>query len=265
MTQNKNKKSHIIVVSNEKGGVGKSSISMHLAIKLLNEGFSVATLDFDGAQGSLSKYIENRKMFCDLSSAKLASPTHFRFAPKEAKGAHMAEISMLVDEVSKKFDAIIIDTPGGRNYLFDLAHSFADTLITPISDSLIDLSALADIDYLTNKIKSVGHYASFVWDVKKQKAKKGEHGLNWMVVGNKLSSYNSNNKKKVFELLDKISKQYGFRYIEGMKDRVIYKELFLQGLTVLDFNNEKLKQKMSVSHLAAKREIRSIAEFICPE
>ncbi|MFI3242443.1 MAG: division plane positioning ATPase MipZ [Alphaproteobacteria bacterium] len=260
-----NKKSHVIVISNEKGGVGKSSISMHLSVKLLQEGFSVATLDFDGAQASLTKYIENRKTFCDLRSIDLPMPTHFKFAPKEQKDAHIAEISFLVEELSKKFDAIIIDTPGGRNYLFDLAHSFADTLITPISDSLIDLSSLADIDYLTGKIKSAGHYASFVWDVKKEKAKRGENYLNWIVVGNKISSYNSNNKKKVFALLEKVSKQYGFRYLEGMKDRTIYKELFLQGLTVLDFSNSTLKQKMSVSHLAAKREVRAIAEFICPE
>ena len=33
------KKAHVIVISNEKGGTGKSTISMHLAIKLMQEGF----------------------------------------------------------------------------------------------------------------------------------------------------------------------------------------------------------------------------------
>ena len=51
----------------------------------------------------------------------------------------------------------------------------------------------------------------------------------------------------------------------GFKDRVIYKELFLEGLTVLDMQTDELKRKMSVSHIAAKREIRALAEFICPE
>ena len=49
------KKAHVIVISNEKGGTGKSTISMHLAIKLMQEGFSVATVDMDGRQGTLSK------------------------------------------------------------------------------------------------------------------------------------------------------------------------------------------------------------------
>ena len=58
---NQNAQAHIIVLSNEKGGTGKSTLSMHLAIKLMQEGFRVCTFDLDGRQGSLSKYIENRK------------------------------------------------------------------------------------------------------------------------------------------------------------------------------------------------------------
>lgn len=258
------KKAHIIVISNEKGGTGKSSLSMHLAIKLLEEGFRVATLDFDGAQASLSKYLENRKGFADLKGINLLMPEHVKICPKDNQEIHKAEIGLLIEEMTKKFDAIVIDTPGSKNYLFEFAHLFADTLITPISDSLIDLNVLADVDFLTERLKAPGHYANFVWEIKKELAKKGKPCLNWIVVGNKVSSFNSKNKQKVFELLEKISKQYGFRYQEGLKDRVIYKELFLSGLTVLDFGHEKLKQKMTISHLSAKREIRSLAEFICP-
>ena len=62
-----------------------------------------------------------------------------------------------------------------------------------------------------------------------------------------------------------MSKLYGFRLAEIIKDRVIYRELFLEGLTVLDMQHPDLRLKMSVSHIAAKREIRALAEFICPE
>ncbi len=142
---------------------------------------------------------------------------------------------------------------------------YADTLITPISDSFLDLSVIADIDFETQKIKNPSHYATHVWEVKKHLAAQGKAFLNWIVVGNKISPFQSNNQKQVFDYLKKLEKLYGFRTIIGIKDRAIYKEMFLEGLTVLDMQNEALKMKMSMSHLAAKREIFKLAEFISPK
>ncbi len=265
MTQNI--RAHIIVIGNEKGGTGKSTIAMHLAVKLLQENFRVAVLDLDGRQGSLSKYIANREEFCRKHDLSLPTPVHYRFAPCEDAAqipAHIAEIQALVDRLSTEFDALVIDTPGTKNYLFDAAHRQADTLITPITDSLVDLSAVADIDFDSGKIKTPGHYAEFVWDIKKVLAAQGRPYLNWIVCGNKISTLRSKNKNFVFEHLEKISKLYGFRLCEGLKDRVVYRELFLEGLTVLDLQHEALRRRMSLSHLAAKMEIKNLAEFICP-
>ena len=262
------KKAHIIVISNEKGGTGKSTISMHLAIKLLQEGFSVATVDMDGRQGTLSRYIENRKNFCNKHKISLPTPPHYRFEPREDYALIPADRGRIQHEISKlipSYDAIIIDTPGNKNYLFEEAHKLADTLITPISDSLIDLNVLSEIDFEAGKVGRPGHYANYIWDVKKYLASQGKTYLNWIVVGNKISTLKSHNKKIFFEYLNELSKLYGFRVCSGLKDRVIYKELFLEGLTVLDMQHPDLRRRMSVSHVAAKREIRAIAEFICPE
>lgn len=261
------KKAHIIVISNEKGGTGKSTIAMHLAIKLLQENFSVATIDLDGRQGSLSKYIANRQAFCEFKNLNLPMPEHFRFKPEGnpyLTDAAREKVAFKIFELSSQFDAIIIDTPGTKNYLFDEAHKYADTLITPISDSLIDLSVLADIDFNTGKIKAPGHYANYIWEAKKFLAAQEKPYLNWIVSGNKISSLRSKNKALVFDYLEKLAKQYGFRFTEGLKDRVIYKELFLEGLTVLDMQHQELKMRMSLSHLAAKMEIKNLAEFIFP-
>lgn len=262
------KTAHIIVVSNEKGGTGKSTISMHLAIKLLQEGFSVATIDMDGRQGTLSRYIENRKNFCEKNKLNLPLPAHYKFEPQENYSlipADRGRVNLEIRKLIPCYDAIIIDTPGNKNYLFEEAHKFADTLITPLSDSLIDLNVLSEIDFDKGHIGKPGHYASYIWEVKKYLASQGKTYLNWIVVGNKISPINSHNKTLFFEYLEKLSKLYGFRVTAGFKDRVIYKELFLEGLTVLDLQAEELKRKMSVSHIAAKREIRALAEFICPE
>lgn len=268
-TQNtSNAKAHIIVISNEKGGTGKSTLSMHLAIDLMQEGFKVACIDLDGRQGTLTKYIENRKKFCQHNQINLAIPAIYTFAPEEdfrLIEKSREQVSDKIKELSQIYDAIIIDTPGSKNYLFDEAHFHADTLITPISDSLIDLNAIADIDLDSKTIGKPGHYAAFVWEVKKQLAAKGHAYLNWIVVGNKTSTYNSKNKNIVFEYLEKLGKLFGFRFTPGLKDRIIYKELFLMGLTVLDMQHPDLRMKMTMSHLAAKREVKSVSAFICPE
>jgi len=263
-----NKKAHVIVISNEKGGTGKSTISLHLAVKLLQEGFNVATIDLDGRQGTLSKYIQNRKNFCLKNNIKLPYPQHYKFSPTEDYShipEHIACIEMQINALLPLFDAIIIDTPGNKNYLFELGHKFADTLITPISDSLIDLNSISEIDYDSGKAGKPGCYANYIWDIKKHLASQGKNYLNWILVGNKISSLKSKNKNLVFEYLQQLAKLYGFRFCEGFKDRVIYKELFLDGLTVLDMQHEQLKLRMSISHIAAKQEIRRLAEFICPE
>ena len=262
------KKAHVIVISNEKGGTGKSTIAMHLAVKLLQEGFLVATIDLDGRQGSLSKYVENRKSFCEARNIGLLVPEHYRFVPET--NPHLMDkaremVAFKIYELSSKFDAIIIDTPGNKNYLFEEAHKYADTVITPITDSLIDLNLLANIDNDTGRILTPGCYANYIWDVKKFLAAQEKPYLNWIVTGNKVSTHRSKNKTVVFDYLEQLSKKFGFRLCDGLKDRVIYKELFLEGLTVLDMQHEKLKMRMSISHIAAKIEIKNLAKFICPD
>lgn len=263
MTEEKPAKAHIIVIGNEKGGTGKSTLAMHLAVKLLQENFKVTVIDLDGRQGSLSKYVANRRNFCSRNHVNLPTPMHYVFEPQDDQGNRI-EIQNLIKDLSVRFDAIIIDTPGTKNYLFELAHQYPHTLITPISDSLIDLSAIADINPCTGEILQSGHYAEFVWDVKKSLAAKGLPYLNWVVCGNKVSSIRSNNKNAVFNKLEGLAKLYGFRFTPGLKDRVIYKELFLEGLTVLDLAVPELHRRMTMSHLAAKMELNSLAEFIFP-
>ena len=88
--------------------------------------------------------------------------------------------------------------------------------------------------------------------------------INKQGCGNKISTIRSNNKNMVFTKLENLAKLYGFRFTPGLKDRVIYKELFLDGLTVLDLNHTELHRRMTLSHLAAKMELNTLAEFIFP-
>jgi len=262
-----NKKAHIIVIGNEKGGTGKSTISMHLAVKFLQEDYKIATIDLDGRQGTLSKYISNREKFNLEKDAQLQIPEHYKLTPinfRDTENIHkqISELKSLVSELSNKFDAIIIDTAGSNNYLFAEGYKFADTLITPINESLIDLDIFADIDLDKKEIGKMNHFSEFIWDIKKNIALQRKPFLNWIVVKNRVSHINSKNKDLFNFLLLKLAKKIGFRPAGSVRERVIYRELFLQGLTVLDMRNEKVKLKMSISHIAAKREIKALAEAI---
>ena len=255
-------KAKIVVLGNEKGGTGKSTLAMHLIVTWLREGKKVAAVDLDGRQGTLSRYLQNRKEFATKNGVTLPMPDYVRM---NNISNEILFLRSQLERLSNDYDIIVLDTPGADTALTQEALFQADTLITPISDSLIDLNVLADIDFENEKIGQPGHYANYIWEVKKYLASLGKPYLNWIVVGNKLSSYNSRNKQTVFSYLEKMSKLYGFRLAEIIKDRVIYRELFLEGLTVLDMQHPDLRFKMSVSHIAAKREIRALAEFICPE
>jgi len=240
---------------------------MHLAVKLMQEGFRVAVVDMDGRQSTLSHYLENRRRFCQENKLGLPIPELLTVTPAEDPklfDTHREQAAENINALLPAFDAVIIDTPGNKNYLFEEAHKFADTLITPMSDSLIDLNVIAEIDFAHPDARHAGRYAQYIWDVKKYLAARGKPMLNWIVVGNKISSLNSRNKNQVFGYLEKAAKTYGFRVAPAIRDRVIYKELFLQGLTVLDLSQDALKCRLSVSHIAAKQEIKSLAEFICP-
>ena len=70
----------VIVVGNEKGGSGKSTVAMHIAVGLMKSHQRVATIDLDSRQKTFTHYIENRHAWaqhvsCDL---EISQPSLFR-------------------------------------------------------------------------------------------------------------------------------------------------------------------------------------------
>lgn len=255
-------KPYIIVVGNEKGGTGKSTLSIHIAVMLLNMGFSVGTIDIDSRQGTFSRYIQNReKTAQELGDDSIKLPTYYSFTRSENNDRLIAEredtdtFINLIHHLSST-DIIVIDTPGSDMFASRLAHSYADTLITPINDSFIDMDLLVRIDQNNRMRPSI--YSEMVWNQKKSKLSRGDGSIDWIVVKNRLTNINSKNKMDLDNVLTQLSKRIGFRIASGFAERVIFKELFLKGLTVLDITGKK----MSMSHLAAKQELRSLISMI---
>lgn len=258
-------KPYIIVLGNEKGGTGKSTVSMHVIISLLRMGFSVGSIDVDARQGTLSRYLDNRKEYISKMANSLPISDHIPLLPsshpirEEAIKEDQENLQKALDQhSSKRF--ILIDTPGSDSPLSRAAHSVADTLITPINDSFIDLDMLVRLKSDTLDILRPSTYAEMVWEQKKQRAIRDQGSIEWIVLRNRLSSINARNKEQMEEIVKALSKRIGFRYVAGFGERVIFRELFLSGLTVLDL--EDCKMPMSLSHVSAKQELRNLIQMI---
>lgn len=259
---------HIIVIGNEKGGSGKSTTAMHLIVGLMQAGKKVGSLDLDVRQGSLTKYINNRKSYLEKRGLDLAIPDHRSDRHDEGmdiRDARIHEVNWLqenLEDLRKTCDIVVIDTPGNDTALNRLGHSFADTLITPLNDSFIDLDVLARVNTETMEIEGPSHYAELIWQQRIQRQQMGGKATDWIVMRNRLSHLDAHNKRQMEELLDKLAKRIGFRILPGFGERVIYRELFLNGLTMMDFRDLPGLGDLSMSHIAARQEVRTLIDAL---
>jgi len=256
---------HVIVCGNEKGGSGKTTTSMHLVISLLKSGYRVATIDLDTRQQSLTRYIQNRRKWSQSMGIALEMPMHFRFdtartdSVLEAQSRDFASFVAAVTEIQDQNDFVVIDTPGSDNYLMRLAHSMADTLVTPLNDSFVDFDVLGRVDAKTLEVLDVSHYASMVRDARRQRRTVDNGLLDWVVVRNRLSPLGSRNQRNMIACLYELSMQLGFRIADGISERVIFREFFPMGLTAFDDLQELDTQtKTTSSHLSARQEVRKL-------
>ncbi len=260
---------HIIVFGNEKGGSGKSTTAMHTAIALLRFGYRVGTIDLDARQGTLTRYLKKRFDFITRNKEHLPSPAHMAIERSEHENIakqHFEEeafLMMALDELSRVCDFIIIDTPGTDSFLSRLAHSYADTLITPMNDSFIDLDLLADIDMKNYEITGPSIYSKMVQEQRKIKKKRDGSYIDWIVMRNRMTHLNTNNNKIITRLLNEISKLAGFRLAPGFGERVVFKEMFLKGLTLLDLKEDQ-DHPLTLSQISARQEVRNLIMEINP-
>lgn len=255
------KDAHIIVLGNEKGGTGKSTLAMHIIVGLLDKGKKVAVIDLDARQKSVSRYVQNRQTFMANGGAKVAMPEFKVIAQSTASLIKDREIEDQqnfqkgLDAFKKDVDFIVIDCPGNDTYLSRLAHALADTLVTPLNDSFVDLDLLGEVSPTNFQVKKLSFYTEMVWDSRKYRSASGKPPMDWVVVRTRLASLDSRNNKRVHDALDSLQKRIMFRYVPGLYERVIYKELFPSGLTILD-----LEKVNSMSHVAARQEVRSLID-----
>ncbi|HMT45255.1 MAG TPA: division plane positioning ATPase MipZ [Chakrabartia sp.] len=241
---------HIVVFANEKGGTGKSTTAVHLAVALAQTHHAVGCIDLDHRQRTMARYLENREGTARRENTHLPTPayttlTHPAGAALEQEIARMAAIS----------DFVIIDTPGRDDPMTRAAIARADTIVTPMNDSFVDLDLIGQVDADTYKVKRPSFYAELIWDLRKERGKRDGGTVDWVVMRNRMQHIEANNMRRVGKAMDELSKRTGFRVVPGLGERVIYRELFPKGLTLLD---RDAIGGLGISHIAARQELREL-------
>ena len=260
------RRAHVIVVGNQKGGAGKSTVAMHLIVALMRMGRRTGALDLDVRQRSLTRYIENRARWIATRGAKLPAPQILEIQESRLRLLDAAEsedeagFRAAVRRLSETCEFIVIDCPGGDSHLSRTAHACADTLITPLNDSFVDFDLLGDIDPNASDVVRPSIYSEMVWDSRKRKAQNERTPIDWVVLRNRTSAsrIEAKNKQRVGDALKTLSTRIGFRLSPGLSERVIFRELFPQGLTLLDLDTETPSGEWRMAHLAARQELRDL-------
>lgn len=260
---------HVIVIGNEKGGSGKSTTAFHLAIYLLYQGFRVASIDVDSRQQTFTNYVKNRRNWAQARDLKLPHTTHYHLpltrsdSIKENQKLEFDLFRQAVIEVEGKADFLVVDTPGFDTHLTRLAHSLADTLVTPLNDSVIDLDVMAHVDPVTGDPREMSHYSRLVQRARTERLSIDGQTIDWVLVRNRISMLSSRNMRLVQSGLEKIAVRLGCRVAEGIAERVIFRSLFPTGMTVFDPLDEDLLGGLpSMSHISARQEYRMLVDAL---
>ena len=258
------RRAQVIVLGNEKGGSGKSTAAMHVIVGLLRDGYAVGAIDLDARQATLSGYLAARAAFAGSKGLDLPLPRSVAVhrsdhdSRAEADADESARFTAALADLSRDCEVVVIDCPGADTHLSRLGHGHADTLITPINDSFVDFAMLAKVDPENHDVVHPSIYSEMVWEARKRRFSRDRGRIDWIVMRNRLGASEARNKRDVGSTLEALARRTGFRTVKGFGERVIFRELYLQGLTLMDVREAGVGIQMGMSHVAARAEVRSL-------
>ena len=241
---------HHIVFANEKGGTGKSTTAVHVAIALASRGAKVSCIDLDSRQRTLFRYLENRQATMSRRGVNLPMRCVEVFEHDS-----QATLEEQVERLGSENDFLIFDTPGRDDKYARFVATRAHTLVTPINDSFVDFDLIGQVDAENFKVRKLSFYAELIWEARKERAKVDGVTIDWVVVRNRLHNMEARNQQRMTDAIAELSKRVGFRTVPGLNERVIYRELFPSGLTLIDKGH---LGQLATAHIVARQELREL-------
>ena len=251
-------KAHVIVFANEKGGVGKSTLAFHCSIALAHSGYDVLAIDLDRRQRSLDTAFDNRDATARSLQVSLPRPRHIVLQKQSG-----ALLSQEITRLGSNCDIILIDVAGHDSAIARYAMAMADTLVTPVNSSAVDLDLMGKFSPVTKRLKKPGHFALLVNDLRQERLRRGMPSLDWLVVKNRVRSTERRQQVWVDNALRQLSPSIGFRLGTGFRERVAYRELFPFGLTHLDLRHIPGLAKIQAS--TGDEILRLVTDLALPE
>lgn len=245
---------HHIVFANEKGGTGKSTTAVHVAVALAYQGHKVAIIDLDPRQRTSYRYLENRDATMKRLGITVPQPNYEVF-----EHDNLARLEQLIERMGHGVDFLLYDTPGRDDKFARFVATRANSLVTPINDSFVDFDLIGQVDPETYKVRKLSFYAELIWEARKARAKADGTTIDWVVLRNRTQHVEAHNMKRIVSALNELSQRVGFRIIPGLSERVIYRELFPAGLTMLD---KPHLGRLATSHIAARQELRELIKHL---
>jgi chromosome partitioning protein len=249
---------HVIVFGNEKGGTGKSTSAVHVLVSLAHGGRDVAAIDLDSRQRTLDRYLENRRLYAKRHGVEISLP-QCRVLPGPASEGR-GWLQEVIEALGSRCDFIVVDCPGSDSDVARAAYAEADTLVTPINDSFVDLDLIGHVSSDSYRVDKASHFAETIWESRKARALSGRRALDWIVMRNRTGSAEARNKRRMHEALTQLQDRMAFRYVRGLSERVIYRELFPLGLTLADIRDLRGTIRMNLSHVAARHELLGLMD-----
>ena len=117
---------------------------------------------------------------------------------------------------------------------------------------------LAKVDPENHEVLGPSIYSEMVWEARKRRFARDRGRIDWLVMRNRIGAAEARNKRDVGSTLEALSRRIGFRTVKGFGERVIFRELYLQGLTLMDVREAGLGIQLGMSHVAARAEVRAL-------
>tara|TARA_B100000678_G_scaffold285297_1_gene288221 strand:+ start:1776 stop:2753 length:978 start_codon:yes stop_codon:yes gene_type:complete len=220
---------HIITFANEKGGVGKSTLAFHVAIALAHAGAKVVAIDLDRRQRTLERGLTYRGGTAGNLGIALPSP---QFAVLDQPST--AALYQTINRLGPDADFVILDAAGADSPIFRRVVALADTLVTPVNASFLDLELLGRVNPVSGLPERSGCFGETVSTLREERLAHEMGRIEWIVVKNRVRSAEKRHMSRIDRALERLAINQDFRIGQGLNERLAFRELFQFGLTHLD-------------------------------